>query len=50
MLTINFVFPAAVLLLIHYNYIVLGGNAAGLSAASQVKRLKPDWGIYFLSY
>ncbi len=23
--------------------VVIGGNAAGLSAASQVKRLKPDW-------
>ncbi len=25
--------------------IVIGGNAAGMSAASQVKRLKPDWEV-----
>ncbi len=25
--------------------IVIGGNAAGMSAASQVRRQKPDWEI-----
>jgi NADPH-dependent 2,4-dienoyl-CoA reductase/sulfur reductase-like enzyme len=25
--------------------IVIGGNAAGMSAASQVRRQKPDWQI-----
>lgn len=28
--------------------IVIGGNAAGMSAASQVRRQKPDWGIIAL--
>jgi CoA-dependent NAD(P)H sulfur oxidoreductase len=25
--------------------VVIGGNAAGMSAASQVKRQKPDWEV-----
>jgi NADPH-dependent 2,4-dienoyl-CoA reductase/sulfur reductase-like enzyme len=28
--------------------VVIGGNAAGMSAASQVRRRKPDWEIIAL--
>ena len=29
----------------HLNVAIIGGGAAGMTAASRIKRLKPDWSV-----